>query len=261
MNEYLKDCQIKSLGEISRTDMDSIWGYFESNAPYLSPISPENPGQNLENRSLERPFCTKDSLLSSTASFKYLLHHCRPYLHPSRSFPPTQKLTIFDWLTRNNSDLDHCSLIIVVPSVNIAGNLSTGNCREFLEDGRYTVSSELVTGPVVVTKKVRDRWVNFEVFDRVGSFTQRQWMKVVAVFLHNPKYQLKDWPGYQSPSKIFERVKGFYLKYSDGCVEEEVQRWAVTVLEVGRTRRHLDIIACTEFWRQMEAFLGSYRER
>jgi hypothetical protein len=254
---YVKDCQRKGFSLISTPDQDAILSFFETNAPYCESTASHPLLQQC--KALERPFCTKEMLLSSNTSFKYLLDHCRPYLQEARPKSFTQRYTVLESITRN-SDLDQSNLILIVPAISVPGNISLSNARQFLEQGNYEVpSSDRVVPPVLVSKQLRDRWLTFEVHDRVSTFSPRQWSRVVCVFLHAPKYQFKDWTGYVSVSKIFEQVRGFCLKYQDGGVEEEVVRWAVKVLEVGRSRRHLDRVAQTEFWREMEAFLWGPR--
>lgn len=251
---YIKDCQRKGFSLISTPDQDLILSFFETNAPFC-----DFRGLTQPNKALERPFCTKETVLSSSTSFKYLLEHCRPYLQETRPKVFTQRYTVLEWITRY-SDLDQSNLILVVPASGVPGNLALSNCRQFLEQGNYQApGSEQVSQPVLVSRQIRDRWLTFEVYDRVTTFSPRQWSRVVGVFLHAPKYQFKDWTGYQTVSRIFEQVRGFHLKYQDVGVEEEVVRWAVKVLEVGRSWRHLDRVAQTEFWREMEAFLWGPR--
>jgi len=256
--EYIKDCQRKGFSLVSTPDQDLVLSFFETNAPFSDPAACLSLSQ--QGKALERPFCTKEMLLSSSTSFKYLLEHCRPYLQEARPKVFTQRYTVLEWITRY-SDLDQSNLILVVPALGVPGNLALSNSRQFLEQGSYQApGSEPVSQPVLVSRQIRDRWLTFEVYDRVSTFSPRQWSRVVGVFVHAPKYQFKDWTGYQTASRIFEQVRGFHLKYQDVGVEEEVVKWAVRVLEVGRSRRHLDRVAQTEFWREMETFLWGPRD-
>ena len=134
--------------------------------------------------------------------------------------------------------------ILVVPASATEGNISLGNVKQFLKDGQYTTATGTESGKVLVERRICDQTVTFEVYDSVTSFTEREWQRVVAVFLDGNSWQFKDWREFMESSsnseyvKLFMRVRGYYLHFSDIAVPENVSKWNVKVLTLERNRRH-----------------------
>ena len=106
--------------------------------------------------------------------------------------------------------------IIVVPTGFSLGNICLGNCKSFLQDGKYVSSQgqfELDLEKVDVEKKINEEPVVFEVYDSVANFTYRHWRRVVAIFLSGQEWQLKDWPHNNKMVELFLRVRGYYMRY------------------------------------------------
>jgi len=47
-------------------------------------------------------------------------------------------------------------------------------------------------------------------------------------------------------------VCAFHLKYDEMRLDTNVARWAVTVIELSRTKRHLDRAALMIFWEHLD---------
>lgn len=53
-------------------------------------------------------------------------------------------------------------------------------------------------------------------------------------------------------SLFFLTVCAFHLKYDEMRLDANVARWAVTVIELSRTKRHLDRAALMIFWEHLD---------
>lgn len=58
-------------------------------------------------------------------------------------------------------------------------------------------------------------------------------------------------------AKLFSKVKGFYLCYSDKKINSVVSKWNVTVLKLDRVARHKDAMLFTQFWKKVNEFMLS----
>jgi hypothetical protein len=92
--------------------------------------------------------------------------------------------------------------IVIIPGSVLAGNLAMANSKSFLQDGSYQVlnANQVNIGAakerVVVEHKMSGSGgekVLFEVHYSVTSFSDAQWKRVVAVFVHGNLWQFKDW--------------------------------------------------------------------
>jgi parafibromin len=90
--------------------------------------------------------------------------------------------------------------------------------------------------------------VPYRVIDNTQRLTNADWDRVVAVFVMGPALQFKGWPWNGDPVEIFSRIKAFHLKYEEMKVDPNVGKWAVHVINVSRTKRHLDRAQLMTFW-------------
>lgn len=222
---------------------------------------------------LERPLCTKESILQSTVSFKQLLVTCRPYVEAQtrdggkkRNREQGSQSLIEEILTTKNHTPEYQTRpIIIVPSLPLSGNIAIHTCRDFLQDGVYTdptsKSGQMTQQPVLIEKQLRHVRVTFEVFDQVIGFSRMHWRRLVGVFCQGSQYQFKEWSDQGDAKSILTRHRGYYVKYHDTPIEEYVRRLNVKVLEVQRNKRHFDKTAHNEFWQDMERFLFSSRSK
>ena len=80
--------------------------------------------------------------------------------------------------------------MIIVPAMQVAGNVSLSNIRRFLEDGFYeeeppqTGNFLTTSQSVSVTRKIGNKTVTFDVYDSTTNFTDSRWNRIVAVFVN-----------------------------------------------------------------------------
>ncbi|GLH07477.1 Parafibromin [Gryllus bimaculatus] len=55
-----------------------------------------------------------------------------------------------------------------------------------------------------------------------------------------PAWQFKGWPWGGNPVEIFAKICAFHVKYDEIRLDPNVAKWAVHVIELSRTKRHLD---------------------
>jgi parafibromin len=53
----------------------------------------------------------------------------------------------------------------------------------------------------------------------------------------------------------FVSVCAFHLKFDEMKLDANVARWAVTVLHLSRTKRHLDRAALLGFWETLDKYV------
>ena len=53
----------------------------------------------------------------------------------------------------------------------------------------------------------------------------------------------------------FVLVCAFHLKYDEMRLDTNVGRWAVNVIELSRTKRHLDRAALMVFWEHLDKYV------
>ena len=91
----------------------------------------------------------------------------------------------------------------------------------------------------------------YRIIDSPTKLRQNDWNRVVAVFVAGPQWQFKGWPGLSidgSPVEIFVKIRGFHLKFIESPLEANIKKWNVTILEISKTKRHLDKVAVNRFW-------------
>jgi hypothetical protein len=222
--------------------------------------------KNASREALERPLCTKESLLQTpSTSYKYLLAYCRDNLkHIKRQRESSFSSLLEEILNGPEKHPEHLPRpIIIVPSNPTPGGICFANALEFFEKGNYidpnTISSITPAGCLSFNRKVRGRIVTFEVCDQTLSFSKAHWRRTVAVFVQGPRYQFKDWPLAGDLITMFQTFRGFYMNYQDSPVEENVKKWYVKILQISRNKRHLDKTIQHEFWSELEKFMFSPR--
>ena len=222
--------------------------------------------KNAAREALERPLCTKESILQTpNTSYKYLLAYCKDNLkHNKRQRETSCSSLIEEILSGNEKHTDLQSRpIIIVPSTPSPGGISFVNALEFLEKGNYrdpNIANEgISTGPLLFNRKIRGKLVTFEVHDQTLTFSKSHWRRAVAVFVQGPKYQFKDWPWANDLISLFLAVRGFYINYQDSPIDENIKKWHVKILQISRNKRHLDKTIQHEFWIELEKFLFSPR--
>ena len=174
-------------------------------------------------------------------------------------------------LIESNEGLGTSKLIIVVPTIFNEGNLCEKNAKAFLNDGKYIninnmdeKEKELCVednDDNVFQYKIQGKDFIFEINSNVRKFNKNDWKRVVAVFVQGDDWEFKDWPKSENVSTILQKVKGYYLKYKDNPLNNNIKKWNVEILEISRNKRHLDISLQNKFWNSLSDFLSSPRKR
>ncbi|XP_072761275.1 parafibromin [Anoplolepis gracilipes] len=148
--------------------------------------------------------------------------------------------------------------IIIIPSANTS-LITMYNTKDILQDLKY-VSNEDKRAQgckrenevLLQRRKEGGLTVPYRVVDNPQKLTNADWERVVAVFVMGPAWQFKGWPFDGNPVEIFSKICAFHLKYDEMRLDANVARWAVTVIELSRTKRHLDRAALMIFWEHLD---------
>ena len=148
--------------------------------------------------------------------------------------------------------------IIIVPAA-LTAVITLQNAKEFLQDDKYvpmSVSYSQAVGDILIQRRKVEPGtskfytVPYRIIDSPTKLRQNDWNRVVAVFVAGPQWQFKGWPGLidGSPVEIFVKIRGFHLKFIESPLEANIKKWNVTILEISKTKRHLDKVAVNKFW-------------
>lgn len=154
-------------------------------------------------------------------------HHPQKSLKPSPHHPPSS----------GPNDGMNGVAIIIVPSA-LTSALCNLNCIDFLRDGRYvTVEEKRRIG----TKREAEMTFEHEtragqklllrVLDTGAKLNDREWARVVAVFVQGQEWQFKGWK-WSTPVELFHKVLGFHFMLDDREVDPKILSWNCKVLKV-----------------------------
>ncbi|KAK9881909.1 hypothetical protein WA026_018103 [Henosepilachna vigintioctopunctata] len=153
--------------------------------------------------------------------------------------------------------------IIIIP----AGTnclISMYNVKEILQDLKFvSVEQKKAEGgkrdnEVLIQRRKNEQTVPYRVVDNPAKLRPIDWERVVAVFVMGPAWQFKGYP-WENPVEIFAKVAAFHLKYDEMKLDSNVAKWAVTVIELSRTKRHLDRAALMIFWEKLDKHIMQYK--
>lgn len=180
--------------------------------------------------------------------------------------------------------------IIVVPAA-LSSKLNMYNAKAFLEEGVYRRSEDVraeggakASSTPLKRKYGRTPAVDYLVTDKYPT-EERYQKRVVAVFVQASQeamavvgplahltpgcallaqgsaWQFKEWDkrfkGAASGNLVglFNEVRGFFVRYSDEKVPDQVKSWNVKVLTLEREIRHKDEAVVREFWDSLDQIL------
>jgi len=148
--------------------------------------------------------------------------------------------------------------IIIIPAAP-KSLITMFNAKEILQDLKYVSTEEKrATGTkrendvLIQRRKEGGLTVPYRVLDNPGRLTNAEWDRVVAVFVMGQAWQFKGWPHDGKPVDILSRIAGFHLKEQEATLEKNIANWAVTVIQLSRTKRHLDRAALITFWERLD---------
>ena len=262
---------------VSIPDRAEVLGYFKGEKDTTDSIDEElrsstliekiaEETKNASREALERPLCTKESILQTpSTSYKYLLAYCKDNLKNTKRQRSASASTLLEEILSGPDKHPEYQPrpIIIVPSTITPGGISYNNALEFLEKGNY-IDPNLIagipnSGPLMFNKKIRGKVVTFEIHDQTLSFSSSHWKRTVAVFVQGPRYQFKDWPLANDLISLFQTFRGFYMNYQDSPIDENIKKLYVKILQISRNKRHLDKTIQHEFWTELEKFIFSPR--
>lgn len=195
-------------------------------------------------------------------------HHNQPQPpnhHHHRHQPGQRPIEIVDPLRRipNSKPSKRTSQvpIIIIPATTTS-LINMYNASAILQDLTYVEGA---------TNKTRDSEIMiqrtkpdgssafFKILDNPVRLDTEDWNRVVAVFVQGPAWQFKGWPWGGSPVEIFSRIKGFHLKWDEAKLDDNVAKWNVHILELSRSKRHLDKANLLKFWSSLETYMTKYK--
>ncbi|KAJ3144459.1 accessory factor associated with RNA polymerase II [Geranomyces variabilis] len=178
----------------------------------------------------------------------------------SRSQPPAKPSS------RSKAAPESRIPIIIVPSVPTA-RLTLWNVKQFLAGTTYIPTQKFIDDGTPKSVSVRfERQLRaghqgvpkfpttYQVVDSPDNIKPEDWPRVVAAFVTGQSWQFGRWK-YKDPSQLFTKIKGFCLKYGDEPAPGDVDKWAVTKLDISRGIRHNDYNAVNKFWDHVDAFI------
>lgn len=162
--------------------------------------------------------------------------------------------------------------IFILPSA-LTSIITMYNAREFFEDFRYVPSEEKKksagvkkTPELTIYRRKPDpahpgQTISkpIRVTDNPLRLNPQEWKQVAAVFVAGPAWQFKGWPDMKTGGSlvdIFNKIKAFHLKFDEAKLDSNVQKWNVEVLQISKTKRHLDKASMLRFWDIMDKYLS-----
>lgn len=144
--------------------------------------------------------------------------------------------------------------IIIIPATTTS-LITMYNARDVLQDLKFLATDDkkakgCTRENEVLLQRHKDSntTVPYRVIDNPSKLSAQDWNRVVAVFVMGPAWQFKGWPWEGNPVEIFSKICAFHLRFDEMKLDANVARWAVTVLNLSRTKRHLDRAVLMTFW-------------
>ncbi|KAI8642363.1 RNA pol II accessory factor, Cdc73 family-domain-containing protein [Parasitella parasitica] len=154
--------------------------------------------------------------------------------------------------------------LVIVPAAPTA-KFTLYNIKKFLEEQIYVDSQVLreegLKKPERVTverKKANGQIVPYHIVDSVAQFKQTDWDRVCCIFVAGQLWQFKGWK-WEKPVELFSNVKGFYPKWNSDQVNAPASEWAVTELNIHRSKRHMDRATVSQFWDALDSYNATHK--
>lgn len=173
--------------------------------------------------------------------------------------------------------------IIIIPA-SPTSLITMYNVKDILQDMRFvTTDQKRAEGcpreneVLLQRTKEANITVPYRIIDNPAKLSAQDWSRVVAVFVMGPAWQFKGWPWEGQPVEIFAKSKSiyyyhlfnvsnlshcyfsivcaFHLRYDEMKLDANVARWAVNVLNLSRTKRHLDRAVLMTFWEKLDSHI------
>ncbi|XP_071947253.1 parafibromin-like [Antedon mediterranea] len=162
--------------------------------------------------------------------------------------------------------------IIIIPA-STTSLISLYNAKDLLQDLKFLTTAEKKAQGArrdneVLLQRRKDAsqggqtTVPYRVIDTPNKLQPQDWDRVVAVFVQGPAWQFKGWPWLLSdgsPVDIFAKIRAFHLKYDDLSLDNNVTKWDVQVLNISRSKRHLDRATLIKFWQSLDKYMVKHK--
>ncbi|KAJ8918024.1 hypothetical protein NQ315_011477 [Exocentrus adspersus] len=153
--------------------------------------------------------------------------------------------------------------IIIIPA-GTNSLISMYNVKDILQDLRFVTQEQKKAAggkrdnEVLIQRQRNGQTVPYRVVDNPSKLSPSDWDRVVAVWVMGPAWQFKGYP-WDTPVEIFDKVAAFHLKYDEMRLDPNVGKWAVTVIQLSRTKRHLDRAALMIFWERLDKHIMQFK--
>ncbi|UYV62848.1 CDC73, partial [Cordylochernes scorpioides] len=144
--------------------------------------------------------------------------------------------------------------IIIIPAA-MTSLITMYNAQDILQDLKYiSTEDKKMHGckreneVLIQRRKEAGSTRPYRVLDNPLRLSSEDWERVVAVFVQGPTWQFKGWPWDGNPVEIFSKIKGFHLKWDELKLDDNVSKWAVDVIQLSKSKRHLDRANLLKFW-------------
>ena len=139
------------------------------------------------------------------------------------------------------------------------------NVKNFLGDGKFQESTMLAgngarkESKVVISRKIGlttrgdMRTAEYVVLDNPTRLKPSDWERVVAVVSMGKDWQFKGWL-WSTPVELFSHCLGVFVKWDWEKTPDAVGKWNVKILDLSKTKRHLDASASNQFWQHLDKF-------
>ncbi|KAJ8985727.1 hypothetical protein NQ317_014378 [Molorchus minor] len=111
---------------------------------------------------------------------------------------------------------------------------------------------------VLIQRQRNGQTVPYRIVDNPAKLSPSDWDRVVAVWVMGPAWQFKGYP-WDTPVEIFDKIAAFHLKYDEMKLDPNVAKWAVTVIQLSRTKRYLDRAALMVFWEKLDKHIVQFK--
>eukprot|EP00092_Neocalanus_flemingeri_P019010 GFUD01020598.1.p1 GENE.GFUD01020598.1~~GFUD01020598.1.p1 ORF type:complete len:520 (+),score=166.60 GFUD01020598.1:49-1608(+) len=155
--------------------------------------------------------------------------------------------------------------IIIIPAAP-KSLITMFNAKDILQDLKYVSTEEKRAAGakrendvLIQRRKEGALTVPYRVLDNPGRLNNAEWDRVVGVFVMGQAWQFKGWPNEGKPVDILSRICGFHLKQQEATLEKNIANWAVTVIQLSRTKRHLDRAALLTFWEKLDKHIVKHK--
>jgi len=155
--------------------------------------------------------------------------------------------------------------IIIIPAAP-KSLITMFNAKEILQDLKYVSTEDKRAGGakkendvLIQRRKEGGLTVPYRVLDNAGRLNNAEWDRVVGVFVMGQAWQFKGWPHEGRPVDILSRIAGFHIKQQEAELEKNIDNWAVTVIQLSRTKRHLDRAALLTFWEKLDKHIIKHK--